>query len=800
MGLHTGAPIRYESGYAGLDVHRAARIAGVAHGGQIVVSATTAALINGSLDASPRLRDLGNHRLKDLPSREHLFQVDVPGLPCEFPPLKSLGASVTLPRTGTPLVGRERELNDVESMLTARETSLVTLTGPGGAGKTRLAVAVARRLVERFSGGVYFVPLASATSAQTMWATIGEVLNVPPEARLPPRLFEHLAGRESLAVLDNLEQIAGADEVVAELSNEAKSMTLLATSRHPLQLEMEYQYPVPPLPVPPVGELPVERALGSGAVEMFVERARRVHPQFEVTAENVSDVAALCRRLDGLPLAIELAASRANLLSPGGLLARIDRGLDVAAKGSDRPVRHRTLRDTLDWSYQLLPAAHQRIFRRLGVFAGGADLEAVAAVMDEDSASDVAAVYDALDELVDASLAVVSATTDDLRIGMLETVRAYARDAMRTSGEIDDVGVRHARHYLELARRLRPSSLDPQKVAATLDRFELEHDNFREALAWALPTEAETDVDDDRAVLGLRLCLALGRIWYVTGNFAEASGWQESAIQHAGGSDSDELARVLTMLGNMLHEQADQFDLAQKFKSASVDMWRRLGQPGPLAFALAQLGSVEAELGQSDVAREHLEEAVTIARESSEPGPLSWALGYLAYYESCERQVPLSLRLFDEALNVSQAQPDPRREWILTMGRACALRLSGSAEESAAQLRSLIPSALTFNDPQTLSVLGECYAAALSQLDRAREAVRLLGAADATRERLMTRRPPLHEREVEESISRSRATLTAQEWDEAYQAGRSMLIRECLAGSPDPYPRSGNKSDHSQQA
>ncbi len=783
MGLHTGTPITYEQGYAGIDVHRAARIASVAHGGQIVASASTSALVSGSPPESVTLRDLGSHRLKDLPAPEHLFQVDVAGLPTQFPPLKSLGALSTLPRTGTPLVGRERELADLESLLHSPEACLVTLTGPGGSGKTRLAISVAAQVVGRFSGGVYFVPLSAVTTAQTMWATLGEVLNVPAEARLPPRLFEHLAGCEALCLLDNLEQIVGADEVVAELLNGATTMTFLATSRHPLHLAAEYQFPVPPLPVPPPSAtLPVEEALHSSAVQMFVQRARQVRPQFEVTPENVGDLVAVCRRLDGLPLAIELAASRSNLLTPARLLTTLGEGLDVTAAERDRPHRQRTLRDTLDWSYRLLPASQQRFFRRLGVFAGGADLEAVAAVMDEGPHRELTEIYGMLGDLVDASLAVVAETTeDDVRISMLETVRAYARDAMRSSGETDAIAELHARHYLELAKSLRPSSADPQQVAATLSRFETEHDNFREALAWALAPDDPGEVAADRAVLGLRLCLALGRLWYVTGNFVEARGWQESAIRHARGSDSRELARCLTMLGGVLHEQGgDHLELARTFKSAGVHMWRRLGGPGPLSFALAQLGATESEMGHREDARAHLEEAVAVAREVAETGTLSWTLGYLAYFESCERHLPLSLRLFDEALEVSLAHGDPRRVWLFTLGRATVLRLTGRADEALEELRGLISSGLQSNDPQMLAVLCESCAADLSQLGRSQAAVRLLGAADAARERLTTRRLPLQERDVQEAMAASRAALTAQEWSAAYQEGLDTPLQDSL--------------------
>ncbi len=779
MGIHTGTPTVYEDGYAGLDVHRAARIAGTAHGGQVIVSEVTASSVRGTLDPSVHLRDLGRHRLKDLPAPEHLFQLEIAGLPSDFPPLRSLGTSSTLPRPGGTLIGRRHELAELETLVSTPGVSLVTLTGAGGSGKTRLAIGLAHQLVERFPGGAYFVPLAAATTLESAWATLGEVLDVPAEGRMPPRVFEHLASLDALCVLDNLEQLDGADRLLAELLQGAPAMTFVVTSRHPLHLATEYQHPVPPLALPEGESLAGVES--SDAVQLFVQRARQVRPHFELTADNAADVAAACRRLDGLPLAIELAAARSNLLSPAAMLVRLGEGLDISSVGRDRPDRQKTLRVTLDWSYELLPTDRQRFFRHLGVFAGGADLEAVAAVSDLDDESEDVDLYELLAELVDASLVVVVDSPDeDFRIGMLETVRAYARDRMRAEHELDVVQHRHAGHYLELATRLGPISTVDQQLTTTLGRFERDLDNFRAALAWALPP-GTSDTPADRAAEGLRLCAALGPLWYVTGNFAEAREWQEAAIRHADGNDSPELARCLTMQGSVLHEQGRELEQAARFRRAAVGMWRRLEDQGRLAFALSMLGATVAETGDRTAARALLEEAVALAREAGGTGPLSWTVGYLAYFESCERNLPLSLELYDEALDVSRAHGDPRRAWLFTMGRACAVRLLGRAEQALDQLSELIPSGLRTNNPQTLAVLAECCAAALSQLGRWSEAVRLLGAADATRDRLTTCRLPLQDLDVLESLSSAREGLVAQDWEDAYRSGRDTPLPVALA-------------------
>ncbi len=403
MGIHTGSPTVHDGGYVGMDVHRAARIAGAAHGGQVVVSSATAELV--SLGDDVRLRDLGSHRLKDIPAPEHLFQLAMEGLQTEFPSLKTLGAASSLPVPTTPLVGRDGELAELTALLRSPGVRLVTLTGPGGSGKTRLAIGVAQRLVEMFPDGVFFVPLAAVSTVEVMWTSIAEVLDVPPEDRVPPSLFSYLAHRSALLVLDNLEQLSGADGVVADLLEAAPKVSVIATSRRPLHVSGEHEHPVPPLELPDDADL--AGASTSAAVQLFVQRARMVRPSFALTVDNAADVVAVCTRLDGLPLAIELAAARSKLLSPHALLARLDKVLDIAASGSQGSSRQQTMRNTIAWSYDLLTPQQQVFFRRLGVFAGGADLDAIAAVTTTENGTGGDDPLDLVADLVDASLITV---------------------------------------------------------------------------------------------------------------------------------------------------------------------------------------------------------------------------------------------------------------------------------------------------------------------------------------------------------------------------------------------------------
>lgn len=504
MGVHTGSPAVHDGGYVGMDVHRAARIAGAAHGGQVVVSAATAELVGRRLPGGVALRYLGPHRLRDLAEPENLYQLVGDGLASEFPPLKTLGGVSSLPVEASPLVGRARELRELAGVLEAPEVRVVTVTGPGGVGKTRLAIALAHQVGSGFPDGVFFVPLAEFTTADGMWASIGEVLGVPPGDRLPPAVFAHLANRAALVVLDNLEQLSAADAVVEQLSTRAPGVVVVATSRHPLHLPAEHEYPLAPLEL---GGAALAEAGASAAVQLFVLQAHRVNPRFALTAANVGDVVSICRRMDGLPLAIELVAARTRMLTPRALLARLDAALDIAAEGRQGPDRHRTLRETVAWSHDLLAPGLRFAFRQLGVFAGGADLAAIGEVAVQPDASLPGDPLETVGPLVDASLVAVSEMPDgEPRIGLLESVRAFALDELAANDELEAARERHAQHYLKALEQT-ASLADARRYFEVRAWFETEDDNIRAALRWALPKD-DPGVHA-RAQTGLRLCSAL---------------------------------------------------------------------------------------------------------------------------------------------------------------------------------------------------------------------------------------------------------------------------------------------------
>ncbi len=445
IGVHTGEPTLHESDYEGLDVHRAARITGSAHGGQVVLSDATQALIIDRLPAEARLVDLGWHRLKDLPDPEHLYQATTEGLESDFPAIKSLGAASSLPAPTTALVGRETDLEELSTLLSRPDARLVTLTGAGGSGKTRLAIALADGLVHSFRDGVYFIPLADTTSGDTMWTKLADVLGLAGEAGGSAAILEFLERRHLLIVLDNLEQLPEAGEVVAEVLTACPHLVVIATSRRPLHSPAEHEFAVQPLSLP--AETTLEQADRSGAVRLFVLHAQLVRPDFVISDETVADVVAVVQRLDGLPLAIELAAARIKLLHPAALLARLDRAMELSAHDSDRPDRQQTLHDAIAWSYDLLNPEQQHSFRQLGVFVGGCDLDAIAAVVGSDPPP-----IEVVADLVDLSLATIAdGPSGELRVDLLQTVADFAREVLKESGELSEARNRHAGHYVTFA-------------------------------------------------------------------------------------------------------------------------------------------------------------------------------------------------------------------------------------------------------------------------------------------------------------------------------------------------------------
>ena len=721
MGIHTGEPTRTEEGYVGLDVHRAARIMSAGHGGQVVVSQTTRELI-----APDSLRDLGLHRLKDV-GELRLYQLGER----QFPPLKTLNQT-NLPLPATPLVGRKKELADVLQLF--REARLLTLTGPGGIGKTRFALEVAGELVERFRDGVFFSDLSAVREPALVLPTIASVLGAKGE------LAQHIADKELLLVLDNLEQVVDVAPELARLLERCPNLQLLATSREPLRVRGEREYPLRPL-------------LEAPAVELFRQRAQAARPDFEA---DYGALVEICERLDRLPLAIELAAARTRLLSAEALRERLEQRLPLLAGGDrDLPARQRTLRATIEWSYELLSPEEQELFRRLAVFAGGWTLEAAEAVCDAE--------LDTLESLVEKSLV----GREDKRYTMLETVREYARKLLEGSDEADELSSCHAQHYVRLGEDAE-RELTGAAQAEWLRRLDAELGNVREALRWARGGE--------RDALGLRLATALHRFWTVRGHLEEARTWLEAVFS------PDQPASLRTKAhASLAWLAAMQGDLeqARAHAEARLRLCREAGDRFGECQSLHLLAGLAVDEGDLERAADLQAESVGVARELGDPRQLAVTLLGSGLLERRLGNHDAAARLVDEGVVLARRIGDEGTvAYGVTLGGGIALD-RGDAEAALALIAEGMARFHGLGDEAGVARCLDAMAAVLADRGDAELAARLLGAGEAVRERIEVSMG-LDDREFYERVLATVGTddpaLAA-----ATRAGRELSLDEAVA-------------------
>lgn len=777
IGLHTGSPEPFEDNLVGLDVHVAARVSDTAHGGQVVLSQETADEATGHLPPGTSLLDLGVHRLKDIVDPQHLSQLVIPGLPETFPPLRSLGAPSTLPESPTPLVGRGRELAEIGSLLATRDHRLVTLTGPGGAGKTRLSISAAESLAGVFADGVHFVDLSAATEDAVAWSGLAEALGRAAET--DTELLAGLADRQLLLVLDNLEQLPGSGAgVVGRLLTQTRRLCVLATSRRPLHLPGEQVYPVPPLGLPTGGEATVEAAGRAASVLLFVQQAQLADPSFTLTDDNVASVVAVCRRLDGLPLALELAAAHVRLLSPTALLDHLDEALGLPTAG--HPERHQTLWATVDWSYRAVGEEEQRAFRALSVFgAAGASFDAFAAVLDVPSSLGV------LSGLLDAALVRVDDDPAGSRVRLLQPVRSVARALAEGSGEVDALQRRHAHHYLDVVQRAADRLDGPDAIAAK-SAIALELDNFRAALDWALGDSvtgagagAGAAEDEDRVVTGIRLCTALGRYWYVTGFDAESRRWLERASRAAAGQQGPVLAQLLHSLGLLLLQVGEDAS-ARDILAKALVLWKRAGDRSGEAKGLNSLGVAYRSLGDLERARTHLQESADIARSLEDRSRVATALTNLALLEIDAGRPAAAVPMLTEAEDIDLELGNAWGVAADRVNRAAALLASDDPGPALELLRELAHTVTDHGDPDlTLGVVELLAYAASSVGDHAR-AVRLAACADEQRRVADQPLTDLDRAFLERRLAVSRAAL-GDATAGTEQEGRGLSVDAALA-------------------
>jgi predicted ATPase/class 3 adenylate cyclase len=775
MGLHTGEAVRGADGYVGLDVHRAARIAGAGHGGQVLLSETTRALVELALPAGVTLRDLGEHHLRDLEHPERLSQVIVEGLEADFPPVRSAERRLgNLPTVLTTFVGRHRELRELKGLLA--RSRLVTLTGPGGTGKTRLALQAAADLQPGLEDGAFFVGLAPISDPDLMIPTLAHALQLPEDpARTPMEVVtQNLDGKELLLVLDNFEQVLPAAPRVADVLGATQRVRVVVTSREPLGLSGEREYPVEPMTVPDPQRLPsLDRLVENEAVSLFVDRATAVKPDFELTKESAPGVAEICARLDGLPLAIELAAARVKILSPQAMLGRLEDRLALLTGSRDAPARQRTLRDTLAWSYELLEERERTLLTRLSVFVGGFTLDAAEAVC----GGGLGDTFEGVASLVNKSLLRQMDTGGgEPRFLMLETIREYAAGLL-TEDDAEAIERWHAEHFVALAEEAE-SELTGERQGSFLDILAADHDNLRAALDrsagrgwieialrtgaalwrfWQMRGHLREGVQRMGAVLSLpgvanhpqariKAVWAAGSLSYWMADFAEAAEWYEKSLALSRElGDGAAVAESLYNLSFALSVPRTDLPRARGLLEESLALFRELGDPGGVAKVSWALAGLEYDLEEYDAAETHGTDALAVFRELGDRFQTGWALHLLGItairlgrLDVAWVRLSEGLRLFREAADVSAivllladfvelalAEGDPERS-LRCGGAEAALRestgvgLSGwirpleERRKLAEQLTSQATAARAWAEGSSMS-LDEAVEYALSQ-------------------------------------------------------------------------------------
>jgi predicted ATPase/class 3 adenylate cyclase/DNA-binding NarL/FixJ family response regulator len=793
VALHTGEADLRDGDYFGSAVYRCARLRGAAHGGQTLLSVATEALVRDSLPPEVSLHDLGVHRINDPARPERVFQAIAPGLPHQFPPLRPLDALPNnLPAQATPFIGREADVEAVCRLLPSRDVRLLTLTGPGGVGKTRLSLEVAAALAPDFPDGVFQVQLAPVSDPELLRAAIAHALGLRDAGGRPiaETLTDYLRPRQTLLVLDNFEQLlrprgGSAAPAVGALLAACSALKLLVTSREVLRVYGEHEYPVPPLALPDAGEVAPERLARSAAARLFVDRATSVRPGFAVDERNAPALAAICRRLDGLPLALELAAARVRLFPLPALLERLERRLPLLTGGArDLPARHQTLRGALAWSYDLLEPGEQRLFRRLGVFVGGFTLEAAEAVCAAEAATGAVAgteVQEGVDALLGKSLLLRDEAGDGAsRLFMLETVREYALEQLRLAGEAPRAHARHREWCVALAERAEPALLGPEQ-AVWFQRLERELGNVRGALAWS--------VERREAEPGLRLASALWTFWYVRGYLRESVRWLDALLSLEADVTPATRANALRVLGSQA-AYAQDFERAEGLQRQALELFQQLGDAGGAARTLEHLSTTVARgRGELDEADAICAQGLDLCRRLGDVHGTALALMHFGELAQGRGALPRAVEHLEESLALFRRCGDRRRAArALTMLSRLA-RAAGDRQRAAGLCTEGLA---TFRELAFRPGIGDCLEA-LTDLGldagQAAHAARLLAATESLRAVASTSGhsapPATHQRRV----AAARAGLDDAAFAAAWAEGSAMDFDAAAAYALDHHSK-----------
>lgn len=705
MALHTGTAQERDEDYFGPVLNRVARLLSLAYGGQVLLSSGTATLLQGKLPLQLEMQDMGRHRLKDLAHPEHIYQLCLPNLPNTFPPLKSLDARPNnLPAQTTSFVGREQDIEDLSALIRRNGVRLITITGPGGIGKTRLTLQAAANVSDEFSDGLFFVPLAAVESHTLVLPEIAQTLGVPerPGQPLVKTLYRYLEDKNLLLILDNLEQVVDIAPTLTELLQVAPRVKILTSSRIVLQLYGEHEYPLSPLNLPESTVVQdVNTLLSYETIRLFSERAQAVRPAFTLTDANAAAVVEICRQLDGLPLAIELAAARIKLFTPQALLDRLSSALNMSGGARNLPTRQQTLRGAIEWSYNLLSPTDQSLFAILSIFAGNFTVEAVTSICDrmEEQAIDP---WEGILSLVNQSLIRQLETEEEPRFTMLLTIRAFASDCLKASGILEQVQEAHTAYYLSLVEGT-GNAWQTSHQNHVLNRIEADYDNIRSALRWS--------VEQGRFDLGLRLTHHLPPFWEIRGHMSDGRKWlgavmslrvaevegyriqdeaahhdllvlEAHAHQHTGRlaeyqgdyaaaqaayeqghalaldlEDASILAQAIQSLASLAYRQGD-YDLARERYEEARRKWQALDHSAGVATVLQALGNIANRQGDLSTAEHFYRESLHLRRILEDQRAIATTLNNLGILALRRGQLAEADRLWAESLDLKRQLGD----------------------------------------------------------------------------------------------------------------------------------------------
>ena len=802
--LHTGVAQQRDQDYFGPTLNRLARILSAGHGGQILLSEATAGLVSNFLPLGTELRDMGQRRLKDLPSPEQIFQVVVPGLSTEFPPLKTLdNRPIMLPAPPTSFIGRTQEVGAVRNLLRQPQVRLLSLTGPGGTGKTRLSLEVAAGLVDEFEDGVFFVALAAISEISLVPSAIAQTLNIKEKSDqiLLETLKTYLQKKQLLLVLDNFEQILEAAPIVSELLSAAPRLKVLVSTREALYLYGEQEFEVPPLALPDLRNLPtlaLSELSQNEAIALFVQRTQAVKVNFELTITNAPMIAQICTRLDGLPLAIELAAVRSRQLTPEAMLDQLNgvlgAGLDLLSLGPrDLPTRQRTLRGAIEWSYKLLDEDEKLLFERLSIFSGGWSASAAQAICsnnisttneNSEPGAGWAKLWTELNSLNEKSLirqnennnTPTSTTNSNVYQGfmMLETIREYALEQLAQRGELEQIQCNHAKYYVELAETAEPELRGPQQVEWTT-RLEVENDNLRGALSWLLKHDQPGELE-----LALRLAGSLRWFWEMHNYLSEGRQWLEVALA----KDTNLIptaikAKALNTAGVLAYHQAD-YPKSILLLTKSLQLQRQLQDKLGIAKTLNNLGNVATMQGDYTQAHSYFEECLELQRELYNIDGIATGLGNVGLIALFQGNYVKAGTLFKEALTLHRQLENKVEIAGMLLNVGCVMLYQGEHEQGTSIFSESLELFRELGNKFGLIQALEGLAGIAGAQMQAERAARLFGAAECLREGINAPLAPSDQLFYAPIVDTTRKLLGQADFEKFWNEGRSLNLEQAL--------------------